>query len=171
MKNKVSSLLLILLLNFSIPIFSNDQAFIQLTSYISQNPTSGKGSYVKFENTDLVSNIEISKDRKVIKFTHEGIYLINLSAQCGSNEFGATGFVDCWFEKNGKPLGGSTTRVSIDSQESTQVLTSLNINQFEANSELGVVFSASGPGVGISSYMQQSRPSVSSAQLVIIRIQ
>ena len=171
MKNKVSTLLLIFLFNLSIPIFSTNQSYIQLTSFISQNPTSGKGSRIKFENTDLVKNIDISKDRTVVKLILEGLYILNFAAQCGSNEFGATGYVDCWFEKNGKPLDGSTTRVSIDSQESVHVLSSVNITDFEANDELSVIFSASGPGVGISAFMQQSRPTVSSAQLLLLKVE
>ncbi len=170
MKNKTYLFILLVLINLSFPLFSNNQAYIQITSFISQNPSSGKGSYIKFEKTDQAKNIDISSDRTVVKVNEAGTYIINFSAQCGSNDFGATGFVDCWFEKNGKPLPGSNTRASVDSQDSTQVLSAFGIDNFEVNDELAVIFSASGPGVGITSFIQQSRPSVSSAELALIRI-
>ena len=171
MKNRVSLLFLLIILNLSTPIFSLDYAYLQVTSFISQQPLDGNGSFIKFEITDLMKNIEFSEDNTTFKVLEAGIYILTFTAQCGSNEFGATGFVDAWFEKNGKPLAGSNTRASIDSKDSVQVLNCFNINKFEAGDKVAVVFSASGPGVGISAFIQQSRPSVSSAQLVLIKVE
>jgi hypothetical protein len=171
MKNRVSLLFLLFILNLSTPIFSTDSTYLQVTSFINQQPLSGTGSFIKFESIDLLNNVEFSKDNTTFKVLQSGIYLLAFSAQCASNEFGATGFVDVWFEKNGKPLQGSNTRASVDSKDSVQVLNCLNINKFEAGDKVAVVFSASGPGVGISAFIQQSRPSVSSAQLVLIKVE
>lgn len=159
-----------IILSFAFSLFSDESAYIQVTSYVSQNPTSGKGSYMKFETTDQQKDVEISKDRTKITFLKPGLYFLNLSIQCGSNDFGATGYVDCWFEKNGKPLEGSTTRSSVDSQDSTQSLSTSSIEKFDANDQIAIIFSASGPGVGIISFIQQSRPSVSSAELVAYKL-
>jgi hypothetical protein len=171
MKNIVSLLFLLLILNLSAPIFSTDTAYLQVTSFINQQPLSGSGSFIKFESVDIMNNVEFSKDNTTFKVMQAGVYLLSFSAQCASNEFGATGFIDVWFEKNGKPLPGSNTRASVDSKDSVQVLNCVNINKFEVGDKVAVVFSASGPGVGISAYIQQSRPSVSAAQLVLIKVE
>ena len=170
MKNRVFLFLICAFFGFTFPVYCEDIAYIKIVSYINQNPTDGFGSYIKFENTELLKDIEISKEKNTIKFNKPGLYYLNLTLQCGSNDFGATGFIDCWFEKNGKPLLGSTTRISVDSQDSVQVLTTSGIELIEIDDEIAIKFSASGPGIGITTYTQKLRPSVSSAEFIAYQI-
>lgn len=140
-------------------------AYVQVSSYVTQIPTSGKGSFFEFESTNLIKNFNLSEDRQTIKMEQSGVYFISIIFNAGSVNAGTSGYIDCWFVKNGKVLPGSNTRASVDRSTSVPAVSIQFLDKFEAGDTLGAVFATSGPGIGVISIKPDVEPMISSVSL------
>lgn len=146
-------------------------SYAQLSSSITQTPASGAGSPVKLEKTDAIKNFELSsgKDKLIVK--EPGVYLVIASGQVGATHPGATGYVDCWFTKNGAPINNSAARTSVESSAFTAVLVTQFVIDLQPNDVLGLVFTASGPSLGFIYLKPDIGPGVTSMNFSIIKLE
>lgn len=148
-----------------------EPAYAQLSSLITQTPTSGAGSLVKMEKIDALKNFELSpaKDKLIIK--QPGVYLAIASGQVAATNAGARGYVDCWFTKNDQPLANSTVRLSVDTPTSTGLLISQFIIELAVGDTLGIVFTASGPSLGFVFIKPDNEPGIPSFIFSITKLE
>jgi hypothetical protein len=145
-------------------------AYVQVSSYVTQIPTSSKGSIIQFETPHFIKNFNLSEDRQTIKIDQAGVYFISLIFNAGSVNAGSSGYIDCWFVKNGKALPGSNTRASVDHSTSVPAVSIQFLDKFEAGDTLNVVFATSGPGIGIISIKPDLEPMISSVSFCVHKI-
>lgn len=146
-------------------------AYAQISSYVTQTPTSGVGSLVKMEIVDAIKGFELSSDKKKLICKQKGLYFAMASGQVGAANPGALGYVDCWFTKNGESLSNSNNRQTINSSSYTGCLISQFIMELEVGDSLGVVFSASGPSLGYIYIKPDNEPGIPSFTLSLNQIQ
>lgn len=162
MNSRFSYVLVVLAAFFSLGRLCAEPAYAQLSSLITQTPSSGAGSLVKMEKVDALKNFELSSDKDKLVVKQAGTYLAIASGQVGATSTGAVGYVDCWFTKNGQPLANSTVRLSVDNSTSTGPLITQFIIELAVNDALGVVFTASGPSLGFVFMKPDGRPAIPS---------
>jgi hypothetical protein len=139
-----------------------DVAYAQLSSLITQTPSSGAGSLVKMEQVDAIKNFDLSPDKTVLTVKQPGVYLAIASGQVAATNPGATGYVDCWFAKNGQPLANSNVRLSVEPSTFTGLLITQFIIELKAGDSLSVIFTASGPSLGFAFIKPDNEPGIPS---------
>ncbi|NNM43803.1 MAG: hypothetical protein HKM07_05620 [Chlamydiae bacterium] len=150
---------------------SDNVSYVQISSYITQTPTSGVGSSVKMEIVDAMKGFEHSSDKRKLICKQKGLYFAIASGQVGAANPGALGYVDCWFMKNGESLSNSNNRQTINSSSYTGCLISQFIMDLDVGDSLEVVFSASGPSLGFIYIKPDNEPGIPSFTLSMNQIQ
>lgn len=167
---KFSSFTFFMLSLYTFHVLGAEPSYLGISTYVTQVPTSGKGSPIKFEEVSLVKNVLVSDDKTGFVVQDAGVYQIVLVANAGATISGATGYVDCWFQKNGKWIPGTNTRITVDSPTSISIITVNFMEKLEKNDSVSIIFSASGPGLGLIAVKPIAEPYISAAALSIIRI-
>ncbi len=99
-----------------------------------------------------------------------GVYFISSSGQVGAVAPGGKGYVDMWFEKNGKPVANSTARMTLSSSTDTAPLTDEIVLTLEAGDTIATAYSASGPSLGFIFLQPDNEPACASFLLSIFMI-
>lgn len=146
-------------------------AYAQLSSLVTQAPSSGMGSQVKLEKIDAMKNFKLSPEKDKLIVEQPGVYLAIASGQVAATTPGATGYVDCWFIKNGQPLPNSTVRLAVDTPTYTGLLISQYIMELAREDALGIMFTASGPSLGFVFIKPAVSPVIPSFILSITRLE
>jgi hypothetical protein len=144
--------------------------YANLTSLTTITPTSSKGSLVKFDSVEAIKGFDLASAKNKLIVKQDGMYFIIISAQIGATSPEATGYVDVWLSKNGKPIPNSTGRTAILDSTATYTLVIQSILPLKNGDMIENYLSASGPSLGCIYMQPDNEPALSSYQLVIIKI-
>ena len=145
---------------------ASDSIYAQLSSSVSQIPTSGKPLVVSMESNDGLSGIDHNAKDKPgdIKVKTAGAYFVMAAVQAGKESGNANEYVDLWLKQNGKDVANSGCRQAIILPRYTGVLVSQAILECKEGDVVNVAISASsgGKGVGIQAVKPKGEPAVPS---------
>ena len=133
---------------------SNNGAYIQLSSAQTQIPDLRTGSLITSEPEaapvlgKIVSNFEI-KNKDLIICKIPGIYLVCTGLQVSVLAPEVSGYLDCWYELNNKPIPVSNSREYVNQDSKTTLLVNSFLISLKKDDELGIKFIASSPDIGI----------------------
>lgn len=149
---------------------SASSAYGSFSSLTTQLPQNSGFSLVKMDVVESAKNLELSpqKDRIVVK--EPGLYFIIVSGQLGATQRGAKGYLDLWFEKNGKPVINSNIRQSIDATSLTTPITFQIMIDLAAGDTIATAFSASAASIGFLFFKPDTEPAVTSFYASIFKI-
>lgn len=148
----------------------NAAAYAQLTSLITQTPTSYKGSVVKMDQADVLVNFEIGPNRDKIIVKEAGMYYIMCTGIGGATSEGAKGYMDIWFIVNNKQVPNSTNRIAIADSSAITLLSTHTLLKLTPGDEISVGYSASAPYLGFIYLQPDNEPAMSSFMLSIFTI-
>src|SRR5262249_35554558 len=99
-----------------------------------------------------------------------GLYFLFFTGQIGAAAPGFSGFIDCWFVKNSKPVANSTKRQTIDTSNYAGLMNTGLVVPLAPGDPIGVMFLASGPSLGLIQIRPSVAPLVSSVNFIIFKI-
>lgn len=144
-------------------------AYARLSSLTTQLPPATGYALVKMDSVDEIKNMELDPQRERLIATEPGLYFIIVSGQAGSISRDAKGYVDIWFEKNGKPVVNSTGRLTLSSSE-TAPLTYQAVLSLQAGDTIATAYSASGPSLGFIFIQPANEPACASFFISIFKL-
>lgn len=145
-------------------------AYAQLSSLVTQSPSSYKGGLVKMDQTDNIDNFELSPSKDTIIAKEAGVYFVICTATVGATSAGAKGYMDLWYIVNDKPIPNSANRIAIPDFTTISLLTSQFVIPLKAGDKLNIGFSASAPSLGFLYIQPDLEPAMSSFMLSIFNI-
>lgn len=148
-----------------------ETAYAQVSSIITQMPTSSGGSAVKMDQIDILKNIQLSDTKDKLICQLDGVYLVMALGQVGSTVPGSSGYMDCWFSKNNVSIDNSASRVAFDPAAPTTILSVQFIIKLSKGDTLATIFSASGPSIGFLYLKPDNEPAISSFELSMVKIE
>ena len=145
-------------------------AYGQLSSLVSQVPASAGTNYVKMDQTDEILNLALSPKKDQIIIKEDGVYLIIASGQVGAISSEASGYMDIWFVKNGKPVPNSGCRMTISDATQTAVLISQISLTLKAGDAIAAGYSTNTASLGFIFIQPDNEPAIPSYLCSIIKI-
>ena len=143
--------------------------YIQVSSVVSQFPTMANRT-VNFEQVDGSSQIDFAENKNIV-IKQTGTYFILAVGQIGAEKTGDMGYVDLWFERNGKEIPSSGSRQSIASDKLTAVVISQSVIELNAGDTLSVGFGTNKSGLGLVAFKRvQQELSIPSIVLTINKL-
>jgi hypothetical protein len=139
----------------------------QLSSLTTQSPTSAGTNLVKMDIVDELVEMGISPDKTKIIIKEDGIYLFIASGQVGATASGASGYMDLWFIKNGKPVPNSNCRQMIPDSTWTGTVSTQVALTLKAGDTVSLGYSASAPSLGFIFTQPDNEPAIPSFLLAI----
>jgi hypothetical protein len=134
---------------YSFSLFA-EVAYVQLSSSATQIPSPpGKGVLIFADSPDFIKNFDLSPKRDLLICKVPGIYFFSCSLQPAVLVPRTNGYLDCWFELNGKSVEVSGSRLHMTENSPIGVMTIPLLVKLAAGDTAGVCMSASGPNIGI----------------------
>lgn len=127
------------------------EGYLQIYSTKTQTPNLITGSYIFSDPIppQYVKNFEVSPQYDKIICKQSGIYLMCIGVQPAILSSGIGGYVNCWYELNGKPVAGSNSRQYVNQDSPISIVTNIFLIPLNQGDSVGVKFSASGPNIGV----------------------
>ncbi len=126
-----------------------EPAYAQIYSAKIQQPVPVVGTLLKAELTTLLEQFELSESRDRLICKIPGLYFASSSIQPAALNYQINGYLDCWFELNGKAISASSTRQYVMSDLPIALMTIPFILYLNQGDSLAVRMTASGPDIGI----------------------
>lgn len=145
-------------------------AHAQIYSLVTQIPYSKTGSLVKMNLIDSMEGFELSPTKDFLIAKTDGLYFLMFTGQIGSETPGSEGYVDCWFVKNGKPLPNTTKRQTVNTSNFAGLMNTGLIIALAVGDTFGIMFSASGPSLGLIHIKPSVAPGITSVNFTIFKI-
>jgi hypothetical protein len=134
---------------YSFSLFA-EVSYLQLSSSATQIPSPpGKGVLIFADSPDFIKNFDLSPKRDLFICKMPGIYFFSCSLQPAVLAPRTNGYLDCWFELNGKSVETSGSRLHMTENSPIGVMTIPLLIKLKTGDVLGVYISASGPNIGI----------------------
>ncbi len=168
MKNKIIFFTLLCLLG--IESIRADNAYLRATSLTTQLPEGTGRTLVKMDSVDEIKNAELTNNRERVTVKEPGIYFITSSGQVGAISPGAKGYIDMWFEKNGKPVVNSTSRMTLTTSTDTAPMTNAIVIALNAGDTIATAYAASGPSLGFVFLQPANEPACASFLFSLFKI-
>lgn len=146
-------------------------AYVQLSSSVTQTPTPIVGSLILADTVNTIKNFEISDKKDSVICKVSGLYFLSCSMQPAALKRGIAGYLDCWFELNGKAISDSTTRQYVTEESPVGLMNIPFLIRLNEGDSIGARISASGPDIGII-YVQNphNEPDITSYIISIFKI-
>ncbi len=144
--------------------WKNQDAYIQLSSVITQIPSQGINSLVTFDTINLKKNFQISPDHTAVICQIPGLYYISCGLQPATIIRGVNGYLDTWFNVNGVSIPSSNSRQYVDENLRVSQVTNNSIFLLNEGDVISTGFASNNPYIGIiyiQSYLK-NEPSVTS---------
>ncbi|NDD58382.1 MAG: hypothetical protein EBZ47_03905 [Chlamydiae bacterium] len=143
---------------------------LQLSSFLTQAPDSGKGTPAKFEQQILVKNFLVNSNSTRFGINEDGVYFIEVSANIGGISGASLGWVDIWLNKNNQPVPGTNSRMTVDTPSTVASISFCSIVDFKAGDEMSVLITASGPGLGVIAIKPDIEPYIPSLSVSVFKV-
>lgn len=144
--------------------WKDQDAYVQLSSVVTQIPNLGVSSLVTADTVDMIKNFEITPNKDAVICQIPGLYYISCGLQPATIVRGVSGYMDTWFNVNGVPIPSSNSRQYVDESLRVSQITNNSVAQLNEGDIISTGFSSSNPYIGIiyiQSYLS-NEPSVTS---------
>lgn len=142
--------------------------FAEMSSNITQ--ISGvQPKVVNFDKVDAISGLQVINNQIIVQ--ESGTYFLIAKGNIGVRGLNLYGNVQMWFNRNGKPLAGSTSRQSVDSSTSFYNLVSQAVVSLRAGDAIHLSVVANAASLGLVAIDGNATlPAVPSAVLTMFKI-
>ncbi len=129
-------------------------AYAQFASNKTQTPLPNTGSFITVESSatpilgNIISNFSPPANG-IVTCQVSGVYLVSTGLQVSVLNDKASGYLDCWYELNSKPIPSSNSREYVNQDSKTSLLVNTFLIKLDKGDQLGIKIAASGPDIGI----------------------
>jgi hypothetical protein len=153
---------------------SGPMAYAQLSSDITQRPTSDKPAKMQMRLIDAIHGVEFNPEISTtnVKILHDGVYFLMAAPQVGrlNPDVGDTACANFFFTVNNKPLDNSNVTLCHSGPVTKDVIVTQSLVPLHAGDEVSVMISSSDTDLGIEVLEPEDQPIVPSIIFSMFRI-